>query len=34
MDSFVHIQGLHIKNFKALADIRWGVYGMSRRQSR
>lgn len=24
MDNFVHIQGLHIKNFKALADIKMG----------
>lgn len=34
MDNFVHIQGLHIKNFKALADIKMGVYEMSRQQSR
>lgn len=24
MDNFVHIQGLHIKNFKALADVKMG----------
>ena len=24
MNNFVHIQGLHIKNFKALADVKMG----------